>query len=114
MEYVSVEEQAALLCGDRDFRTSSSRNRASFKCSVCSAIWHGGGSEIEVPSDEIGLVVGESVKFRFQLFGEKDKPGDLLTQWGENELEETDSLESKLPADERLWKDMYQCTFFPK
>jgi molecular chaperone DnaK (HSP70) len=62
------------------------------------------GSEIEVPSDEIGLVVGEPVKFRFfsSSVRKKDKPGDLLTQWGENELEETDSLESKLPADERF------------
>lgn len=62
------------------------------------------GSEIEVPSEEIGLVLGEPVKFRFfsSPVRKNDKPGELLTQWNENEIQETDSLESKLPADERF------------
>ncbi|HEX3018827.1 MAG TPA: Hsp70 family protein [Chitinispirillaceae bacterium] len=62
------------------------------------------GSQIDVPSNEIGLVLGESVKFRFfsSPIRKNDRPGDVLTQWNENELQETDSLESKLPADERF------------
>lgn len=74
------------------------------------------GSEIEVPSDEIGLVVGESVKFRFfsSSVRKKDKPGDLLTRWGENELEETDSLESQLPADERFVEGYVPVHFLSK
>lgn len=62
------------------------------------------GSEIDVPSEEIGLVLGEAVKFRFfsSAIRKDDKPGDILTKWTESELEETDSLESKLPADERF------------
>lgn len=74
------------------------------------------GSEIEVPSEEIGLVVGEPVKFRFfsSPVRKKDKPGDLLTQWNENELEETDSLESKLPADERFVEGYVPVHFLSK
>ena len=74
------------------------------------------GSEIEVPSDEIGLVVGESVKFRFfsSSVRKKDKPGDLLTHWSENELEETDSLESQLPADERFVEGYVPVHFLSK
>jgi len=74
------------------------------------------GSEIEVPSEEIGLVLGESVKFRFfsSSVRKKDKPGDLLTQWSENELEETDSLESKLPADDRFAEGYVPVHFLSK
>jgi hypothetical protein len=62
------------------------------------------GSQIEVSGDEIGLVVGEPAKFRFfsSSVRKHDLPGDLLNRWTEEELEETDSLESHLPADERF------------
>jgi len=62
------------------------------------------GTERDVPGDEIGLVVGEPAKFRFfsSSIRKHDNPGDILEQWSESELEETDSMESNLPADERF------------
>ena len=60
------------------------------------------GTEVDVPSQEIGLVVGEPAQFRF--FGsavrKQDKPGTVLSSWSEDELVETDSVEAVLPADE--------------
>jgi molecular chaperone DnaK (HSP70) len=62
------------------------------------------GTETDVPSDEIGLVVGEPAQFRF--FGSSirkdDRPGDLLTRWNADELAETDSLEAVLPPDDTI------------
>ena len=62
------------------------------------------GTETDVPSDEIGLVVGEPAHFRF--FGSSvrkdDRPGDLLNTWTPDELTETDSLEALLPPDESV------------
>jgi molecular chaperone DnaK (HSP70) len=57
------------------------------------------GTEAEVPSDEIGLVVGEPAHFRFfsSAIRKHDKPGQLLPSWTEEELAETDSLEATLP-----------------
>ncbi len=62
------------------------------------------GSEIDVPGDEIGLVVGEPARFRFfsSSIRKQDKPGNQLTILGETELEETDSLEINLPGDEKF------------
>jgi len=62
------------------------------------------GTEVEVPSSEVGLVVGEPAQFRFYSSSvrKQDRPGDVLTQWGEDELTETDSLEATLPADESI------------
>ena len=62
------------------------------------------GSEIDVPGEEIGLVVGEPAKFRFfsSSVRKDDKPGDVLPYWSEQELEESDSLEAQLPADEKF------------
>lgn len=60
------------------------------------------GTAVDVPSAEVGLVVGEPARFRF--FGaagrKQDQPGDLLNRWAPDELIETDSLETTLPADE--------------
>ncbi|HEX4149914.1 MAG TPA: Hsp70 family protein, partial [Pirellulales bacterium] len=57
------------------------------------------GTEAEVPGDEIGLVVGEPVVFRFfsSLVRKQDAPGQLIGSWSEEELVETDSLEASLP-----------------
>jgi hypothetical protein len=59
------------------------------------------GTESDVPGPEIGVVIGESTRFRF--FGSAvrrdDKPGDVLTSWGEDELHETDPLEAELSTD---------------
>ncbi|HLV30916.1 MAG TPA: Hsp70 family protein, partial [Chitinispirillaceae bacterium] len=60
------------------------------------------GSAVDVKSEEIGLVVGEPVKFRFfsSSVRKKDQPGELVTRWNEDEIEETDSLELELPVSE--------------
>ena len=62
------------------------------------------GTETDVPSDEIGLVVGEPAHFRFfsSSVRKDDRPGDLLSTWTPEELSETDSLEANLPADESV------------
>ncbi len=59
------------------------------------------GSEVDVPSQEIGLVVGEPAHFRFfsSSVRKDDRPGDLLAAWTPDELSETDSLEASLPRD---------------
>lgn len=60
------------------------------------------GTETDVPSSEVGLVVGEPVQFRF--FGsanrKQDQPGLLLKSWSEDDLIETDPLEATLSLDE--------------
>lgn len=60
------------------------------------------GTALKVPGEEIGLVVGEPVHFRFFSSASRtaDTPGQLLTSWREDELEETDSLETELAAAE--------------
>ncbi len=60
------------------------------------------GTELDVPSAEIGLVVGQPAVFRFfsSTLRKQDRPGDLLRSWSDEELVETDSLETTLPADE--------------
>lgn len=59
------------------------------------------GTEVEVPSNEIGLVVGEPAHFRFfsSSVRKLDKPGDLVNDWSDDELAESDSLEATLPSD---------------
>jgi len=56
------------------------------------------GTEVMVPSAEIGLVVGESCRFRFfsSAVRKEDKPGEVLERWSEEELRETDALEATL------------------
>jgi hypothetical protein len=58
------------------------------------------GSEIRVPGEEIGLIVGEPAQFRFfsSAVRKHDQPGDVLERWSEEELLETDSLEATLVA----------------
>ncbi|HVW36108.1 MAG TPA: Hsp70 family protein, partial [Pirellulales bacterium] len=57
------------------------------------------GTETDVPSDEIGLVVGEPAHFRFfsSATRKDDRPGALLGSWTEAELAETDPLVATLP-----------------
>jgi hypothetical protein len=71
------------------------------------------GSETDVPSDEIGLIVGEPAQFRFfsSSTRKSDRPGDLLTSWSPDELEETDSLEATLPAAEGMAGDYVPVKF---
>lgn len=58
------------------------------------------GTAISVPSEEIGLVVGEQAYFRFfsSATRKHDKPGDLIASWSQGEIIETDAMEAKLPA----------------
>lgn len=71
------------------------------------------GAQADVPSDEIGLVVGESAQFRFfsSSVRKQDQPGDLLDRWGDEELSETDSMEAELPADEQIEDDYVPVRF---
>lgn len=57
------------------------------------------GTETDVPSDEIGLAVGEPAHFRFfsSAVRKDDRPGALLGSWTEAELSETDPLVATLP-----------------
>jgi hypothetical protein len=59
------------------------------------------GTQLDVPSSEIGLVLGEPAHFRFfcSAVRKDDSPGLLLDRWEEQELVETDSLETVLPTD---------------
>ena len=58
------------------------------------------GTEHDVPSDEIGLVVGEPAQFRFfsSSIRRHDRPGDVLPHWSDDELTETAPMETTLPA----------------
>jgi hypothetical protein len=60
------------------------------------------GTETDVPSDPIGLIVGESARFRFFSSSSRrdDRPGQTLARWSPEDLSETDSLEATLPAAE--------------
>ncbi len=63
------------------------------------------GTEINVPSEEIGLVVGEPAEFRFfsSSVRKEDQAGQTLPYWqGSEEIEESDSLQTELPAEERF------------
>ncbi len=59
------------------------------------------GTQIKVPSGEIGLVVGQPVKFRFfsSKVRKQDQPGTLLDYWSDDELVETDSLTATLTVE---------------
>jgi hypothetical protein len=58
------------------------------------------GTEVDVPSGNVGLIVGEPAAFRFFSSNtrKEDRPGDVLPRVNEDELSETDSLEATLPA----------------
>lgn len=62
------------------------------------------GTDADVPSGEIGLVVGEPAHFRFfsSSIRKADQPGNVLATWTPDELGETDSLEAVLPPDDSI------------
>jgi hypothetical protein len=74
------------------------------------------GTQADVPSSEIGLVVGEPAQFRFFSSSTRkdDRPGDVLATWTDQELEETDSLEATLPRDEGLEEPYVPVRFHSK
>ncbi|MFO1421046.1 MAG: Hsp70 family protein [Candidatus Competibacteraceae bacterium] len=61
------------------------------------------GTQAELPPQEVGLVVGEPVRFRF--FGSSvrraDHVGAVLEQWAPDEIEELEEIEATLPAEGR-------------
>jgi hypothetical protein len=61
------------------------------------------GSDVELPRHELGVVVGEPVRFRF--FGSsvrrEDAAGAELERWASGELEELAPIEVTLPAEGR-------------
>jgi hypothetical protein len=66
------------------------------------------GTEAELPPQELGIVVGESVRFRF--FGStvrrSDPAGHELETWNPGELEELAPIEVTLPAEGRTEGDI--------
>lgn len=68
------------------------------------------GTELELPGQEFGLVVGEPVTFRF--FGSttrrQDRIGEVLDFWGPDELQEMNAIQGTLPADGRAAGDVVQ------
>ena len=61
------------------------------------------GQEAALLPQELGLVVGEPVRFRF--FGSSvrrdDESGTMLRRWSDDELVELGAIEATLPADDR-------------
>ena len=74
------------------------------------------GTEADVPGDEIGLVVGEPTTFRFfsSATRKQDRPGDLVANWKEDEITETDSMEANLPKPEEVEEDYVPVRFRSK
>lgn len=66
------------------------------------------GSKAELPPHELGVVVGEPVRFRF--FGSSvrrdDKAGTELESWKDGEIDELSPIEVTLPADGRIEGDV--------
>jgi hypothetical protein len=66
------------------------------------------GTEADLPAHEVGVVVGEPVRFRF--FGSSvrrdDRAGTELESWREGELEELAPIEVTLPAEGRSEGDV--------
>ena len=71
------------------------------------------GTEIDVPSGEVGLVHGQPAEFRFfsSAVRKEDQPGDVLRQWDETELVETAPLVTTLPYDESVNEPYVPVTF---
>jgi hypothetical protein len=71
------------------------------------------GTRIDVPSGEIGLVVGEPATFRFfsSPVRKQDQPGELLAGWTDEELAESDSLEALLPRDDKVEEEYVPVRF---
>jgi molecular chaperone DnaK (HSP70) len=68
------------------------------------------GSELELPGQEFGLVVGEPVHFRFfgSTIRRQDQIGDVLPSWTPDELQELNEIQATLPADGRTPGDVVQ------
>ena len=69
------------------------------------------GTAIDVPSNEFGLVLGEPAHFRFfsSAVRPQDRPGQMLPEIDEDQLAETDSLETMLEAGGDEARDVCAC-----
>lgn len=58
------------------------------------------GTEVDVPSQEVGVVVGRPARFRFfsSSVRREDRPGDRLDRWDPSELIESDTIEATLDS----------------
>lgn len=67
------------------------------------------GTELDVPSEPIGLIVGQPAQFRFfsSAVRKDDQPGSRLSAWASDEVVETDSLQTTLPAADDEDPDRY-------
>ncbi|MBN2475431.1 MAG: Hsp70 family protein [Pirellulales bacterium] len=74
------------------------------------------GTETDVPGEPIGLVVGEPAHFRFfsSPVRKDDRSGDVLATWTDEELSETDSLETELAADQAVEEPCVPVRFHSK
>ncbi|MCB0385656.1 MAG: hypothetical protein KDD43_09700, partial [Bdellovibrionales bacterium] len=61
------------------------------------------GSQLSVPGQEFGLIVGEPVHFRFlgSTTRREDQPGDRLDYWEPDELEEFSEIRVTLPVGDK-------------
>ena len=68
------------------------------------------GSELELPGQQFGLVVGEPVHFRFFASSTRrnDQIGDLLDFWEPEELQELSEIQATLSAENRQAGDVVQ------
>ena len=68
------------------------------------------GSELELPGQQFGLVVGEPVHFRFFASSTRrnDQIGELLDFWGPDELQELSEIQATLSAEGRQAGDVVQ------
>ena len=59
------------------------------------------GTETDVPSDAVGLIVGQPAQFRFfsSPLRKQDQVGEMLERWSGDELLESDSMETTLSTD---------------
>jgi len=71
------------------------------------------GTAVRVPSEAIGLVVGEPCLFRFfsSAVRKDDKPGAVLDRWSDEELSETDPLATTLPVEQTAAEDYVPVQF---
>ena len=71
------------------------------------------GTAVRVPSEAIGLVVGEPCLFRFfsSAVRKDDQPGDVLDRWSDEELSETDPLAATLPMEQAAAEDYVPVQF---
>jgi hypothetical protein len=56
------------------------------------------GTETEVPSQAVGVIVGRPAKFRFfsSTVRKEDQPGQRIDRWSSDELVESDPIQATL------------------